>query len=232
MKYSTRIVIGIFFLILGIGWVLELTGLVRIDLNGWWTLFIIVPCFVSLFDRKYTKGALVGLGIGVLLLLATREIILWADIWKYILSLLAVVWGLSLIFGRKGCCDDKKCDCCVVSDKKESNQDGRQIHIIDVSFGRQQYEFGGQRFEGAKVQTSFGFTLLDLRGADLMDGAVVKVECSFGGMEVRVDRDVCVKSTVESAFGSVDNKHDMQDATGAKTLYLQGQCNFGGIEIK
>ena len=59
------------------------------------------------------------------------------------------------------------------------------MHKIDVTFGKQQYSYSGQRFEGAEVHNSFGFTGLDLRGADIMDGAVITVECSFGGIEIK-----------------------------------------------
>ncbi|MBP5677795.1 MAG: hypothetical protein J6W88_04790 [Bacteroidales bacterium] len=232
MKNTTKVICGIVLLALGIGGALGLMGVIEIDFQGWWTLFVIVPSFVSLFSNKNKAGAVFGLGTGVLLLLATRDVILWSDLWKYIICLLAVIWGFSLIFCRRNGCRVVKADGHAVEEMKLINQDGRQIHKINVSFGRQQYGFSGQRFEGADVQTSFGFTALDLRNADLLDGAVVKVECSFGGMEIRVDRDVCVKSAVDSSFGNVENKCDVQSAAGVKTLYVNGNCSFGGIEIK
>lgn len=232
MNNATKIICGIVLLVLGIGGALGLMGLVEVDFQGWWTLFIIVPSFVSLFTSKHKTGALFGLGAGVLLLLAARDVILWSDLWKYIVCLLAVIWGLSLIFCRRNSCSVVKGDGHAVEELKVISQDGRQIHKINVSFGRQQYGFSGQRFEGADVQTSFGFTALDLRNADLLDGAVLKVECSFGGMEIRVDRDVCVKTAVDSSFGNVENKCDVQSASGVKTLYVNGNCSFGGVEIK
>lgn len=231
MNRTSRIITGIAFLAFGIGWALELTDVIHFNLEGWWTAFIIIPCFAALFGAKHKSAPLTGLGIGILLLLATRDIILWADLWKYLLCLVAVVWGLTLIFGYKSGCSDKHAEKCT-SDLKQIDQDGRQIHQIGVSFGKQLYEFSNQRFEGADVETSFGFTALDLRGADLLDGAVINVKCSFGGMEIRVDRDICVKTTVESAFAGVESHCDGQPADGKKMLYVKGSCSFGGIEIK
>lgn len=231
MNRTSRIIGGIAFLAFGIGWMLELTGLISINLDGWWTLFIIIPCFAALFGNKRKNGPLIGLGVGILLLLATRGIVPWIDFWKYVVCLVAVVWGLSLLIGNKNGCR-KQNDRSTLDELKQINQDGRQIHQINVSFGKHLYEFSGQQFEGANVETSFGFTALDLRNADILDGAVINIECSFGGMEIRVDKDVCVKTAVESSFAGIESKSDTLPTDGIKTLYVKGNCSFGGIEIK
>ena len=231
MKNRTgRIVAGIAFLAFGIGWALELAGVININIEGWWTAFIIIPCLAALFSDKHKSGPLIGLGVGILLLLATRGLLPWEDIWKYIVCLVAVIWGLSMLFGRGNVCT--KAAHRTVDELKQINQDGRQIRQINVSFGKQHYEFAGQRFEGASVQTSFGFTALDLRNADILDGAVVDIDCSFGGMEIRVDKNVCVKTAVESSFAGIESHCDAQPVEGCKTLYVKGHCSFGGIEIK
>lgn len=233
MKNTGRIISGVAILALGICWALDLSGLINLSFDGWWTLFIIIPCLVSFFTHKHKSGALIGIGVGVLLLLATRDIIMWDLIWKYILCWVAVVWGLSLIFCHKGtCCCHKQCDRASVDELKFVNQEGRQVRKINVTFGKQEYEFNGQRFEGADVETSFGFIALDLRNADIVDGAVINVSCSFGGMEIRVGKDVCVKTAVESTFAGVESQCDFQPTDGVKTLYLKGTCTFGGIEVK
>ena len=232
MNHTSRIIGGIAFLAFGIGWMLELTGIVSISLDGWWTLFIIIPCFAALFGSKHKSAPLIGLGVGILLLLSTRGIVPWDNFWKYIVCLVAMVWGLSLLIDHKSGCCHKQSDIHTADSLKQINHDSRQLRQISVSFGKQQYEFSGQRFEGATVQTSFGFTSLDLRGADLLDGAVVDVDCSFGGMEIRVDKGICVKTAVETSFAGVESKCDTLPAETFKTLYIQGHCSFGGIEIK
>jgi hypothetical protein len=230
MNRTSKIIGGIALLAFGIVWALELLDVISISLEGWWTIFIIVPCFVNIFNDKHKAGSIIGLGIGILLLLAARDVILWADIWKYIICLVAVIWGIALLFfSKKGSCGH----CChTASEPKTIVMDGSKMHKIDVSFSKQEYSYSGQRFEGAEVHTSFGFTSLDLRGADLMDGAVITLDCSFGGMEIRVDKDVCVKNDIDTAFAGVDCDCTTQQADGLKTLYVKGHCNFGGIEIK
>ena len=228
MNRTSKIIGGIALLAFGIVWALELLGLIDISLEGWWTIFIIVPCFVNIFNDKHKAGAIIGFGIGVLLLLAARNIILWADIWKYMICLVAVVWGISLLFFNK-----KNC-CCrhTVSETQTVVMDGGKMHKIDERFGKHEYSYDGQRFEGAEVHASFGFVGLDLRNADIMDGAVISLDCSFGGIEIRVDKDICVKNDIDATFAGVECNCNTQQTDGLKTLYLKGRCNFGGIEIK
>lgn len=229
MKRTSKIIGGIALLAFGVIWALELMNVIHISLDGWWTLFIIVPCFVGIFNDKCKAGAIIGFGIGILLLLATRNIIRWDDIWKYMVCLAAVVWGISLLFfSKKSSCHH----CHTASDPQPIAMDGSKMHKIDVNFSKQEYFYSGQRFEGAEVHTSFGFASLDLRGADIMDGAVITLDCSFGGIQIRVDRNICVRNDIDTAFAGVDCDCNTQQADGLKTLYLKGNCNFGGIEIK
>ena len=230
MNRTSKVIGGIALLAFGIVWALELLGLISISLEGWWTIFIIVPCFVGIFNDKHKTGSVIGFGIGILLLLAARDIIRWDDIWKYMICLVAVVWGIALLFfSKKGCC----CHCChTASEPKTVVMDGGKMHKIDVSFSKQEYSYSGQRFEGAEVHSSFGFTSLDLRGADIMDGAVITLDCAFGGVEIRIDKGIYVKNDIDTAFAGVDCDCNTQHADGAKTLYVKGHCHFGGIEIK
>ena len=229
MKRTSKIIGGIALVAFGIVWALELLDVISISLEGWWALFVIVPCFVNIFSDRHKAGAIIGFGIGILLLLAARGIIPWNDIWKYMLCLAAVVWGVSLLFFN----NKKRCGHCHTGEQAAPVVlDGGKQHNIDVTFGKQEYSYDGQPFEGADVRVSFGFVGLDLRHADIRDGAVINVDCSFGGMEIRVDKDICVVNDIDATFAGVDCDCDTRHSDGAKTLSLKGRCNFGGIEIK
>jgi hypothetical protein len=230
MDNNSKIIGGVALLLLGVGLLLEVTHVVDFSFEGWWTAFIIIPCMINFFSSKNKTASLIGVGTGVLLLLATRGIIPWHEFWKYLVCVVFIVWGLMLIFGRRlsSACSSTNS----IEELKQVDQDGRKIRHINASFGKQTYDFAGQRFEGAKVQTSFGFVGIDLRGADILDGSVIDVDCSFGGMEIRVGDDVMVKQTVEASFAGVDYKAHQFLSENAKTIYVKGRCSFGGIEIK
>lgn len=230
MNNNSKIIGGVALLLLGVGLLLEVTHVIDFSFEGWWTAFIIIPCMINFFSSKNKTASLIGVGTGVLLLLATRGIIPWHEFWKYLVCVVFIVWGLMLIFGRRlsSACSSTNS----IEELKQVDQDGRKIRHINASFGKQTYDFAGQRFEGAKVQTSFGFVGIDLRGADILDGSVIDVDCSFGGMEIRVGDDVMVKQTVEAPFAGVDYKAHQFLSENAKTIYVKGRCSFGGIEIK
>ena len=145
------------------------------------------------------------------------------------ICLAAVVWGVSLLFFSH---KKKVCHCNMASEPKTIVVDGSKMHKIEVSFSKQEYSYAGQRFEGARVHNSFGFTSLDLRSADIMDGAVITLDCSFGGVEIRVDKDIRVNNDIVTAFAGVECNCNTQQTDGAKTLYVKGHCSFGGIEIR
>lgn len=225
MKRTSKIIGGIALVAFGIVWALELLDVISISLEGWWALFIIVPCFINIFNDRRKAGAIIGCGIGILLLLAARSIIPWNDIWKYMLCLVAVVWGLTLMFFS-----NKKS-----SDRRHNSEQAAPVVLddnIEVNFGKQEYSYDGQPFEGADVHVSFGFVGLDLRDADIRDGAVINVDCSFGGIQIRLPKGVCINNRIDTTLAGVDCDCCTQPTDGAKTLYLKGHCNFGGIEIK
>jgi predicted membrane protein len=229
MKRTSKIIGGIALLAFGIVWALELLDVIHISLDGWWALFVIVPCFVNIFSDKNKAGAIIGCGIGVLLLLAARSIIPWNDIWKYMICIVAVVWGISLLFFSK---KNSSCHSHSAEHPDPVVLDGDHQHKIDVTFGKQEYSYDGQSFLGADVHTSFGFVSLDLRNADIRDGAVISVDCSFGGIQIRLPKGICVNNGIDATFAGVDCDCCTQPADGLNTIYLKGSCNFGGIELK
>ena len=91
---------GLVLILLGL--IIGLNALDITDINiffdGWWTLFIIVPCFIGLFKNESKTGNIIGLIIGILLLLGSQNIINFALIWKLIVPIILIIIGLSFIF--------------------------------------------------------------------------------------------------------------------------------------
>lgn len=232
MDNKGKIIGGTLLLLLGTGLLLEVTHVIDFNFEGWWTAFIIIPCLISFFNSKNKTMSLIGVATGVLLLLATRDIISWNEWWRYLICVVFIIWGLMLILSHNGSHGSIPGNKGNVDELKVINRDGRTLRQISSSFCKQSYEFTGQPFEGAKVQCSFGYVGLDLRGADIIDGAVIDIDCSFGGMEIRVDDNILVKQNIVTSFAGVECKDHLRTPDGAKTLYIQGHCAFGGIEIK
>lgn len=99
MKLSrTDLFWGVLLVVVGIGFGGEALGLWNFELffYGWWTLFIIVPCLVNMFESGIKRSNTIGLTIGSLLLLSGWNV-LPEDL---IVPILLVVIGIVLIFIR------------------------------------------------------------------------------------------------------------------------------------
>lgn len=72
---------------------------VNVFFNGWWTLFIIVPCVVGLFTEREKTGNIIGIAVGVFLLLCCRDIFSFSMIWKLLIPAIIIILGLKMVFG-------------------------------------------------------------------------------------------------------------------------------------
>ena len=99
MKNLTRIIIGAILIACGVIYILGAFGIadVNISLDGWWTLFIIIPCLNGLFTSKDKFGNFIGLIVGVLLLLAAQSVFEYDMIWKIIVPIIIIMLGIKLI---------------------------------------------------------------------------------------------------------------------------------------
>ena len=93
MKNLSKIVWGLVLVAAGVLFGLNAVGVtdVKVFFDGWWTLFIIIPCFVGLFTGSDRTGNLIGLLIGVILLLCCQDIIDFSVIWKLVLPVVVVI---------------------------------------------------------------------------------------------------------------------------------------------
>ena len=100
MNQTKNILWGIVLIIIGL--ILGLNALditnINVFFDGWWTLFIIIPCFIGLFNQKESKtGNIIGLIIGIILLLCCMNILDFDIVWKLTIPVILVVLGLSFI---------------------------------------------------------------------------------------------------------------------------------------
>lgn len=221
MKKISNILWGFFFIIIGLILglnALELTS-INIFFEGWWTLFIIVPCFIGLFDNSEKIGNIIGIVIGILLLLCCQGLFAFDLVWKLILPFIFVMIGLSFIF--KGSLSKKI--------KKIKKNDSKTYY---ATFSGQRLDFANEKFEGCELNAVFGGITCDLRNAKLDSDVVITASSIFGGIDIYVPSDVQVKVSSTSIFGGVDNKYKKDDSEKKKTVYIEATCIFGGVEVK
>lgn len=225
MKKVSKIILGLILVAGGVLFALNALGITDVDVffDGWWTLFIIIPCAVGLFTQKDKSGNLIGLLVGVLLLLCSQNVLDYDVFWKLLVPAIIVVAGLKLIFS--GLFRKKDGGCTVTT----VNADGSPTVGCAV-FSGCDVNYGDKVFDGAKLVAVFGGVECDLRDAIIEKDCAIEVAAVFGGIDIFVPKNVNVQTNTVSIFGGVDDL--TKPNPDGPTLYIKGACVFGGIDVK
>lgn len=225
MKKTSNILWGILLVAVGVVFALNALNITDIDVffDGWWTLFIIVPCAVGLFTEREKTGNLIGIAIGVFLLLCCQDILSFSMLWKLLVPAVIVIIGLKMVltglFGNKA-----------NEILAKMKLEGKQPKAGCATFSGCDLNYDGEVFEGAELTAIFGGIKCDLRNAIIEKDCAVQVSAIFGGIDIFVPEGVNVKVSANSIFGGVSNKTSVHK--DAPTIYISGTCMFGGVEIK
>lgn len=224
---------GVFFILIGVGF----AGNVMFDWNfnlffdGWWTLFIIIPFFISMVQNGFGVGSTIGFVIGVLLL-SSYYVDLEFSVWRLIVPAALIFIGIRIMFqnafrkrphinNQNTYSDTTKEQTYSSSSKQDYNAifSGNRVRVTDT-------------FTGASLNAVFGSIVLDLREAKILNDVEISAQAIFGGIDIFVPTGVKVKINNVPVFGGVSNKSGQFNDPAAPTIYLNSTCMFGGIDIK
>lgn len=227
MKRVGNILWGVVFIALGIIFGLNALEIANINIffDGWWTLFIIVPCFIDLFKEEEKTGNIIGLVIGIVLLLCCQDFLDFSYVWKLLLPTILVVIGVSFIF--KDVANSK-----VKKEIKRLNKTKQGTNEYCATFGGQNLDFSKEEFKGCDLTAVFGGVKCDLREAILKEDIVINASAIFGGIDILIPDDVNVKINATPIFGGISNKKRNEQKEHTKTIYINATCLFGGLDIK
>ena len=217
---------GIVFIVIGIIIALNTLKITKIDLffDGFWTLFIIVPSIIGIFTEKDKKGNIIGLIIGILLLLACRDLLDLGLVLKLIVPIILICIGISFIF-KDNIKNKANAKIKALNGKKGAQKE----HC--AMFSGENISYAGMAFEGATLTAVFGSLKCDLSNAVIAEDVVVNATAIFGGIDILMPENAKVKINSTSIFGGTEDKSNpAQDATA--TVYVSGLCLFGGVDVK
>ena len=228
MKNFENIVLGIILILIGIIIGANALGIADINIffDGWWTLFIIVPCCIGLVKEKDKTGDIIGLVIGIILLLCCQNLLDFDMIWKLALPAILIAIGIAVIF--------KDVFNRNVSEQiKKLNQNKPKDCVYCATFSGQNVKFDGEKFNGTDLTAVFGGVKCDLRNAIIENDVVINTSSIFGGIDIFLPENVKVKIKSTSIFGGVDEKkrNNVEDAN-THVIYINALCLFGGVDIK
>ncbi len=225
MKKISSVIWGIVLIVAGALFAFNALNITDIDIffDGWWTLFIIVPCAVGLFTEREKTGNIIGIAIGVFLLLCCRDILNFSILWKLLVPTIIVIVGLKMVctglFGNKA--NE------IIAEIKQS---GGETKVGCATFSGCNLNYDGEAFEGAELTATFGGVKCDLRNAIIEKDCAIRASAIFGGIDILVPDNINVKVNSNCIFGGISNKTAVHK--DAPTIYISGTCMFGGIEIK
>jgi len=207
---------GIILVVIGLIISLNILEITNIDLffDGWWTLFIIVPCFIDLFNEKEKTGSIIGLVIGILFLLSAQGIFDIEIIFDLALPIILILLGLSFIF----------------KDSIKKNKFPSKKNVLDYTstFSGQNIDF--EDFEGCNLNAIFGGVKCDLSKSKIKNESLINACAIFGGVKIIVPEGINVKVKSTSIFGGVSNNY-VKNNDSKITLYVDAICLFGGVDI-
>ncbi|MBQ9747226.1 MAG: hypothetical protein IJV98_00440 [Clostridia bacterium] len=225
MKKISNMVWGILLIGAGVLFGLKALGIWDFDLffDGWWTLFIIIPCAIGLFTEREKTGNVFGLCLGIALLLCCQDVLSFSMLWKLLIPVAIIVVGVKMILSAVPASKTNE-----MLDKMKA--EGREPVVGCATFSGCDLRLDGEIFEGADLTAAFGGVKCDLKHAVIEKDCAIRVSAIFGGIDILVPDHINVKVNANCIFGGVSNKTQVRQ--DAPTLYVSGICMFGGVDIK
>lgn len=226
---------GLLFIILGIGFAGNAFHLWRFTIffRGWWTLFIIIPCFASILENRPNTGNVIGLAIGLMLLLVSQDIVPGDLIGKLLIPIVLIIIGLGIIFSNSFHWNfgNKEKEGPTDAQFRNTNHNFTEKHYT-ATFSGQNITCDNQVFEGAVLDAVFGSVCLRADQAIINEDVIIECNATFGGIEVYLPSDINIKVNTTSIFGGVSNRRHRMAPTNAPTVFITGTCMFGGVDLK
>lgn len=215
---------GLLFIGVGLFICLDVLNIVHINIffDGWWSLFIIIPCFIGLLDGDGFMGNFIGLLIGVFLLLGAQGIIDFELVFKLIFPVILIIIGFSIMF--KDQLNNK-----VHKEIKNLKKSGDDYLSL---FGSQNYDFSNQDFDGCNLTSIFGGIECNLVDSKIKHNSIINANAIFGSITIYVPDNVNVKVTSTPIFAGVSNRRKVKNNSSNVTLYISVTSIFGGVEIR
>ena len=209
------------------GGVLLLRNLEIIKFDSWhvfwgtvWAVGLILAGLMTIFSSRRASLRVWGLllmTIGVSIGLGAYGVIN-ISVWKIFWPVMLIAIGLIVSVGSGG---HKR--------SKKSVADDSGNEKIAIFYGEESRVKGD--YTGGSATAIFGGVELDLRRANIKDGAVIDIFTFCGGVSISLPDDVIVKNEVRGILGGSKYK-TVSKSSAKKTIILRGECVLGGLEVK
>ncbi len=220
MKDFTRVLIGSFVILFGIGLLLDQTGLsdeFRLDwlFTNLWPVFLILLGISFLLKKDIIPGTIITfLGISFL----SSSLFDWS-IWGLIWPMFIIGGGIIILFRGS------------LFNIAKIKSSGRKVDANAVFWGAEK-KVSSENYEGGNIDCICGGVEYDLSKVQISDkGALLNITVVCGGVEIRVPENIEVINNISAVFAGVDDKTYVSGKP-IGTITLSGSAFLGGIEVK
>ena len=250
----SNILWGLFFVLIGIGFAGNAFNLWDFNLffPGWWTLFIIIPCGISIIQNGFQTGSSIGLAIGVMLLLSRQGFFNMRLVGQLIVPVILIIIGLGIMFsntfqktsqnghfgpngqGPQGGSYTENTNYTTggANNWQSNSTHANGSNAYTSTFASQNINFDNEIFHGTTANAYFGATNLHLENAIINENVTIYCNATFGGIEIFLPSYVNVHVQSTPIFGGVTNRRRYMTNPEAPTVFINATCMFGGVEVK
>lgn len=260
MKKANGMFIGLLFIVVGLLYACSALDFINFTIffPGWWTLFIIVPCFYALTRKNEDKtGPVIGLVIGLCFLLNAQDFDFHIEFFPMLLAAICILVGWKLIFpNRKREHKQVEINFAYGSDNEGSTSGadgaagsgafggaggsgsytgGSGYISASAVFGGKDIRVDNECFTGADITVVMGAVDLNLKNAIISEDVYVNVSAVMGGVDIYVPANVrVVTDGCSTVMGGIDVNTSYANfhAADSPRVIITGSCVMGGIEIK
>jgi len=218
-KDISTIIIGLLFLAAGVAVGGSMLGYFdfHISLDGWWTLFLIVPALLAIAQGGINVGNIVLLAVGVILLLDQQRILPHNFGWRLIFPVILLAIGLQVLLGDlfrpKG---TRSYSCCSPSGSTSGTPSGEKANEGTDSPG----QATGTNKPAPKALSSESTSKGSYKTASVL----------FGGQDIVYGQEDFSGASYTAVFGGLDI--NMKSVILTQDVTINATAIFGGIEIK
>ena len=215
-KFSVKMIIGIFFTLLGV--LLTLDNLDLVDAYHflpYWPVVLIAIGIVKFQDRGSRTLGLFGIGIGALLIVFNTDLLQFSifDFWPIAL----ILAGLGIVARAFR-----------AREPVLTNEAASTIWSI---LGVRKEKITARNYRGGRIFAFMGGCELDLTKADMENGpAELEIIVVWGGIEIKVPEGWEVVGNTVPIMGGAEIK--TKAAPGGRRLIVNGLAIMAGVDIK
>ena len=241
---------GIIFLLGGLAYVGSIIFGYNFNIffTGWWTLFIIIPSFISILSNGPRGFNIGSISIGIVLLLEQQNVISIEYLGKLIVAIVILCIGLSLIINfirgpkkyNNPCNNGVNYNVNINGQPNQTQNDTKQRNPDQQDFPNYTAVLSGvdarctsNNFKGARISAVLGGADIDMRSVVITQDIVIYVTAFMGGVDILAPQNVRINVTRTDILGGTTSKA-MSQPSDANVPMVTFETNtfMGGIDIK